>query len=240
MSAIAISPIKRQHETLTAPLPKSEGGAIQSLLDMAILQTNAQGAYVYRFDRERVTATLAASGGAAAESLGRSLAAEVGSNAVLLHWNRKTPLVLQSGAAADWRFGGFPEFKSARFDAVVSIPLLELGEVTGIANFCRATDSPLSASALAFLMSLSLPLGALLVASTLRGQLAKAQQDLMERKLVERAKALLQSRFHWTEEEAYLGLRRLSRQNRTPMPEIARTVIASDKRGLAEALDQHE
>ena len=230
MSAIAISPIRKRHETLASPVLAGDGSAIQSLLDVAILQTNSQSAYVYRFDRERVAATLAAHAGAIPPNARQTSTRELSSNAILPHWNRKTPLVLQSGAATDWRFGGFPEFESARFDGVVSLPLLELGEVVGIANFCRTAGSPLSASALAFLMNLSLPLGALLAASTLRDQLERAQQDLIGRKLVERAKALLQARFHWTEEEAYLGLRRLSRQNRTPMPEIARMVIASGAR----------
>jgi AmiR/NasT family two-component response regulator len=48
---------------------------------------------------------------------------------------------------------------------------------------------------------------------------------LADRKLLDRAKGLLQASFQWTEEEAYLHLRRTSRQRRTPMRDIAREVI---------------
>ena len=89
-------------------------------------------------------------------------------------------------------------------------------------------------------MSLSLPLGTLLIASTLRERLEKAAQDLADRKILERAKGLLQARFQWTEEEAYLRIRRLSRRCRTPMRDIAQLVIESSVESLAEVLKQHE
>ncbi len=97
---------------------------------------------------------------------------------------------------------------------------------------------PLSGSALSFLMSLSLPLGALLIAATLRDRLEKAAQDLADRKVVERAKGLLQARFQWTEEEAYFRVRQLSRRSRTPMRDIAQLVIESSAESLAEVFQR--
>jgi AmiR/NasT family two-component response regulator len=89
-------------------------------------------------------------------------------------------------------------------------------------------------------MSLSLPLGTLLIASTLRDRLQKAAQELADRKVFERAKGLLQARFQWTEEEAYLRIRRLSRRCRTPMRDIAQLVIESNPESLAELLRHHD
>jgi AmiR/NasT family two-component response regulator len=40
-----------------------------------------------------------------------------------------------------------------------------------------------------------------------------------------RAKGVLQAKLGWSEEEAYLHIRRLSRQSGTPMRQIAREVI---------------
>jgi AmiR/NasT family two-component response regulator len=68
-------------------------------------------------------------------------------------------------------------------------------------------------------------LAALLTTSTLREELQKAAQLLADRKLLDRAKGLLQETLGWSEEEAYLHIRRLSRQHRTPMRQIARQVI---------------
>jgi AmiR/NasT family two-component response regulator len=62
---------------------------------------------------------------------------------------------------------------------------------------------------------------------TLRREIEKLTQKLAARRIVERAKGILQAEFGWTEEEAYLHVRRLSRQNRIPMREIAINVIES-------------
>ena len=50
-------------------------------------------------------------------------------------------------------------------------------------------------------------------------------RKLADRKLLDRAKGLLQASHQWTEEEAYLHLRRTSRQRRTPMRDVAREII---------------
>jgi hypothetical protein len=234
MAATPVVSFRKQAEIRTPTVQPGETSAISPLLDLAILQTSAKGAYVYRFDRAAGDAALAAFVGPAPEEKGYAPVREAAS----IHWNRKTPVVLRSHAASDWRFSRFPEFQNGRFDGIVSVPLLDSGDAVGLTNFCLKGDEPLSAGALSFLMNLSLPLGALLVASALRDQLQKAHQELADRKVFERAKGILQARFGWTEEEAYLRIRRLSRRNRMPMRTIAELVIESGADLPAEAFSQ--
>jgi AmiR/NasT family two-component response regulator len=61
----------------------------------------------------------------------------------------------------------------------------------------------------------------------LRREIEKLTQELAARRILERAKGILQEEFGWTEEETYLRIRRLSRQKRVPMREIAILVIES-------------
>src|ERR1019366_8316977 len=79
------------------------------------------------------------------------------------------------------------------------------------------------------LRSLSLPLGALLAHSTARVKLESEVEErsrkLADRKLLDRAKGLLQASYQWTEEQAYLHIRLTSRQRRTPMRDIAQEII---------------
>jgi len=54
------------------------------------------------------------------------------------------------------------------------------------------------------------------------------QNAMRERKLVERAKGLLQKKERISEENAYLLLRKVSRYRRIPMAEVAREIIQSN------------
>jgi hypothetical protein len=234
MSATPVPSLRKQQEIRQPVVLPGETSAISPLLDLAILQTRVQGAYVYRFGRSGAEATLIAFVGPLPEKQPYVLPPALAS----LHSNRKSPVVLRSQAASDWRFIGFPELDTGRYNGIVSVPLLDSGDAVGLANFCLAGDDPLRASALSFLMNLSLPLGTLLIASALKDQLQKAHQDLVDRKVVERAKGILQSCCGWTEEEAYLRIRNLSRRNRTPMRKIAELVIESGGNLQAEAFNR--
>ena len=202
--------------TTISTIPLSGGLVIQPLLDLALAQTNGQGAYVYRLEPGEPEARLAAWAGLPLDRQNLRASRK--------HLERSAAIVVPERASSDSRFQHLPEFRGQRFEAVVSIPLQDGGEVVGIANFCRTRPGALPARDLSFLLSLGLPLGALLNAEAVREQLARTTQLLADRKLLARAKGVLQD-LGWSEEESYLHIRRLSRQNRTPMREIARQVI---------------
>jgi AmiR/NasT family two-component response regulator len=112
--------------------------------------------------------------------------------------------------------------------------------VFGLLNVCRTQRVSLKPREFAFLLSLTAPIAALLAASaarlTLEREVEKLTQQLADRKIMERAKGVLQSRFQWTEEQSYLCLRNLSRRRRTPMRLVAQEVIAS----VAAAVEDEE
>jgi uroporphyrinogen-III synthase len=53
-------------------------------------------------------------------------------------------------------------------------------------------------------------------------------EELETRKVVERAKGILQRESRLSEEEAYLTLRRQSRQQRKSMKEVAESIVSSE------------
>jgi hypothetical protein len=113
--------------------------------------------------------------------------------------------------------------------SIMSVSLVHAGAKLGVLKVYRT--HPATPAELAFLSDLSLPLGALLA---LTAENEKLAQQLADRKILDRAKGLLQARLSWTEEEAYLHLRRISRQRRTAMREIAREVIEKGELHLVE------
>ena len=54
------------------------------------------------------------------------------------------------------------------------------------------------------------------------------QRQLEERKLVERAKGILQQKYNTTEEDAYFRLRNQSRRLRRPMRDLAEAIILAE------------
>jgi AmiR/NasT family two-component response regulator len=63
----------------------------------------------------------------------------------------------------------------------------------------------------------------------LQDETAEMRLQLETRKVVERAKGILQRRDQMTEEEAYLRLRNESRRLRRPMRELADAIILSEE-----------
>jgi uroporphyrinogen-III synthase len=60
-------------------------------------------------------------------------------------------------------------------------------------------------------------------------QTLEMRRELETRKLVERAKGILQRKRQLTEEEAYLRLREQSRRLRRPMKELAEAIILNEE-----------
>jgi signal transduction protein with GAF and PtsI domain len=203
--------------------------SIRPLLELALAQTNSQGAYVYRLDRDPDGLELIASSGQTVSDI-ETIDVQLRPQAAGWHRENISVVVLDRDAWADWRFERFPEFLRNRFPSTVSVPLLDRGEVAGIVNVCRTAPGAYQPHEAAFLCSLSAPLGALVAHTTVRVKLESEVEELSrklaDRKLLDRAKGLLQANFQWTEEEAYLHIRRLSRQRRTPMRDIAREIIS--------------
>jgi uroporphyrinogen-III synthase len=202
--------------------------SIHPLLELSLAQTNSQGAYLYRLDRDPDGLELLTWSGRPASDI-ESFDVELRSQAAAWHRENLTAVMLDRDAWSDWRFERFPEFLHNRFQAAASVPLLDRGAVVGMVNICRLTPGAWQPREAAFLRSLSLPLGALLSHATARVKLESEVEELSrklaDRKLFDRAKGLLQVSYQWTEEEAYLYLRRTSRQRRRPMREIAREII---------------
>ncbi|MGA2435454.1 MAG: ANTAR domain-containing protein, partial [Bryobacteraceae bacterium] len=65
----------------------------------------------------------------------------------------------------------------------------------------------------------------------LQEEALEVKQELEVRKLVERAKGILQRHYGLTEEEAYHRLRNDSRRSRRPMREAAEAVILTERLG---------
>jgi len=220
--------------------------AVGPLLEICLAQVHVQGVYVYRLNEEQAALELSVWRGLRPTAI---LRYQVHVDPKTSNWylGMNANSVFEKGAWQDWRFQNLPEFLHNRFESALSIPVIEAGKPAGIANFCRLHTGGFNLQEIGFLTTLSLPLGSLLAGAAtqdekvrLETELEKVNRKLADRKLLDRAKGILQARFDWTEEEAYYRLRRTSRQSRTPMREIALHVIENSALPLAWGSNQQE
>jgi hypothetical protein len=198
----------------------------EPLLALCRTQTRADGAYVYALDAPAQRLKLVAWSGLKPTVVDRFQAdLAAGADA----WTAPRAAIASPVLAwEDIRFRSLPEFVQHQFESVLS---LAFGTAPpGFVNLCRREAIPFTPDETAFAASIALGLGNLLRlpdAPDLERQLAELNRRVEDRKLIDRAKRILQDRFGLSEEAAYFGMRRTSRQRRKPMGEIALLVIDS-------------
>jgi uroporphyrinogen-III synthase len=142
---------------------------------------------------------------------------------------------LPSNASKDSRFKSFPGLVEDTYAAFLSVPLVSHGRVIGVINVHHREEHVHSASEVALLSFVGEQMGGAVEAARLRQENARLQeetilvkQQLEARKVVERAKGILQSRLRLTEEDAYLRLRNESRRQRRSMRELAEEIVREE------------
>lgn len=143
---------------------------------------------------------------------------------------------LPRGAFDDPRFKKFASLIEDTYEALLSAPLVSGGGVIGVINVHHTAAHAHSPEEIALVTFLGEQLGGAIEKARLAEENARLQGETLEmkrqlelRKLVERAKGILQRNFNLTEEEAYMRLRNESRRMRRPMAELAQAILAGEK-----------
>ncbi len=149
-----------------------------------------------------------------------------------------SPVALSSRAAADPRFKMFPALIEDTYEAFLSVPVVSGGKAIGVINVHHREPHMHSAEEIATLQFIGEQIGGAIAKSLLEEENARLTEETAEvklqletRKLVERAKGILQRRQNLTEEEAYLRLRNESRRLRRPMKDLAEAIILAEELG---------
>jgi len=147
----------------------------------------------------------------------------------------RSVVALASNAASDKRFKNFPALVEDTYEALLSVPLVSGGDVIGVINVHHKQAHPHTPDEVGLLTFLGEQMGGAIAKSRLTEENARLQEETLEmkrqletRKLVERAKGILQSKYKLSEESAYLRLRNESRRLRRPMRELAEAIILAE------------
>jgi uroporphyrinogen-III synthase len=147
----------------------------------------------------------------------------------------KSVVALSENAASDHRFKRFTALVEDTYQAFLSVPLINRGDIIGVINVHHREPHTHTPDEISLVTFVGEQMGAAIAQSLLEEENARLLEEkeemrrrLEERKLVERAKGILQHRHHLTEEEAYLRLRNESRRLRRPMRELAEAIILAE------------
>jgi len=147
----------------------------------------------------------------------------------------KSVVALSANASSDSRFKRFPSLVEDTYEAFASVPLIAAGEVIGVINVHHRETHEYTSETVALLAFIGEQMGGAIARARLLDENARLQEEAQEmkrqletRKLVERAKGILQFKFKLTEEEAYLRLRNESRRLRRPMRDLAEAIILAE------------
>jgi len=198
---------------------------------------------VYLIDPATNEVVLRASQVPHAEAIG-NLRMNVGEGVAGWVAEHKSVVALSSNATKDSRFKFFQGLVEDTYEALLSVPLVSGGDLVGVINVHHREAHEHSKDEIGMLVFIGEQLGVAIAKSFLQQENARLleatlemRRELETRKLVERAKGILQQKHQLSEEEAYLRLRDQSRRLRRPMKELAEAIILTeeiDRQGEAE------
>ena len=196
--------------------------------------TGCDACLVYLLEHDTGEIVLRASQVPHAAALG-TLRMKVGEGVTGWVAEHKSVVALSSNAGADHRFKRFQALVEDTYEAFLSVPLVSGGDVIGVINVHHRELHDHTADEIALLTFVGEQMGGILSKSLLAEENARLLEETQEmkrqlemRKLVERAKGILQQRYKLTEEEAYLRLRNESRRLRRPMKDLAEAIILAE------------
>jgi signal transduction protein with GAF and PtsI domain len=124
----------------------------------------------------------------------------------------------------------YPELaKKEGLRSLVAMPLIVKDQAIGVINCYTSLGHQLSKEEIQMLSSIGHQAGLAIENTRLAAETLAAQKALESRKLVERAKGILQAEANLSEEEAYKRIQQQSRRLRKPMKEIAEAIILASE-----------
>jgi uroporphyrinogen-III synthase len=209
-----------------SPLPE----VLQDVLEFVTSVVKCDSCMIYVLEGEELV--LRASKNPHPEVVGR-LKMKLGQGITGWVAEHREPVVIAEDAYQDPRFKLFNELPEDRFEAFLSVPVASGGRLVGVINVQNRAPHFYGKREVGLIATLGFLVGAEIERARLASENSDLSERLETRKILERAKGILQRDLKLSEEDAYLTLQRESRQRRRSMKEIAEAIILSEelKRG---------
>lgn len=140
----------------------------------------------------------------------------------------REPVAISQKASEDPRFSAFVSLPEDRFEAMLCVPIICANRVVGVLNLQHREPYQHSNLEQRVLATVGILVGAEIERARLETENSELTNRLETRKMVEKAKGILQRDLGLSEEEAYRNMQRESRQRRRSMREIAEAILLAE------------
>jgi uroporphyrinogen-III synthase len=141
----------------------------------------------------------------------------------------RQPVAVGCHAFEDPRFQVFNDLPEDRYEAFLSVPVLCRGRLVAVINLQHRQPHEHTWAEIQLISTIGFLVGAEIELARLEVENSQLSERLETRKIVDRAKGILQRDLGITEEEAYLTIQRHSRQRRKSKKEIAEAIVLGDE-----------
>ena len=197
------------------------------ILGLTVQVTGCDACLVYLIDHEANEMVLRASQVPHAADLGE-LRIKMGEGVTGWVAEHRSVVALPSNASADPRFKRFQALVEDTYEAFLSVPIVSGGESIGVINVHHRESHEHTQEEISMLIFIGEQTGGVVSKARLMEEAATVRRQLEDRKLVERAKGIIQQKYSTTEEDAYFRLRNQSRRLRRPMRDLAEAIILAE------------
>ncbi len=141
----------------------------------------------------------------------------------------RTAVAVSRDASRDPRFSAFNNLPEDSYQAFLSVPIVCRGKLVGVINLQHIQPHVYKDRDIRMITTIGFLVGAEIELARLETENSHLSEKLVTRKVIERAKGILQRELGISEEKAYLALQSQSRQTRKTMKQIAEAVILTDE-----------
>lgn len=149
----------------------------------------------------------------------------------------REPVAIERDAALDPRFRVCPELPEDGYQSFLSIPVISRSRVVGVINVQHREPYQFTPREIKSVSTIGHLVGAGIELARLENEIAELSDKLAMRKIIERAKGIVQSEFAVSEEEAYNIIKKQARSRRKTMKEIGEAILLADELKRAQKTD---
>lgn len=179
---------------------------------------------IYFYDREAKQLILSGSKKSHKHLMGK-LTMERGEGITGWVAEHQKTVILKKEAYKDKRFKAFDELPEDRYEAFLSVPIVDRSGVVGVVNLQNRKAYPFTNEEVETVTTVVKIIASAFENVMLQRQVDSLQGKLLERKLIEKAKGLVMKKEKYSEKKAYDMIRQEAMKKRKSMKEIAEAII---------------